>query len=168
MCLDPGACVALKGRSFRKIDLCNTFDTCKFNVMQSRREMEMKTNLYGQLLGGALITTLIVSGAAAHHGWSWAEEDQLELKGVIRALYIGPPHPTLDVETAADGLWRVELGNPRQTERAGFVEGAAKVGDEIVALGNRSSDPSEKRMKAVRITVGGKTFDIYPDRIKTN
>ncbi len=126
------------------------------------------TNLYGRLFSAAALMTLIVSGAAAHHGWSWAEADQLELKGVIRALYIGPPHPTLDVETANDGLWRVELANPRQTERSGFVEGSAKIGDEIVALGNRSSDPGEKRMKAVRITVGGKTFDLYPERIKTN
>ena len=128
----------------------------------------MMMNWYGRIVGAAVVTMLIVSGAMAHHGWSWAEADQLELKGVIRALYIGPPHPTLDVETADDGLWRVELGNPRQTERSGFVDGSAKIGDEVVALGNRSSDPSEKRMKAVRIAVGGKTFDIYPERIKTN
>lgn len=87
---------------------------------------------------------------------------------MIRELCIGPPHPTLDVETANDGLWRVELGNPRQTERSGFVHDSAKIGDEVVALGNRSTDPGEKRMKAVRIAVGGKTFDIYPERIKTN
>ena len=61
---------------------------------------------------------------------------------------------------------RVELGNPRQTERSGFVEGSAKAGDAIVVLGNRSLDPSEKRMKAVRITVAGKTYDIYPERIR--
>ena len=38
----------------------------------------------------------------------------------------------------------------------------------IVATGNRSEDRNEKRMKAVRIVVAGKTFDIYPERIKTN
>jgi hypothetical protein len=131
-------------------------------------EADIMMNLYGRFLGGAIFMTAIVSGAAAHHGWSWAEADQIELKGVIRELYIGPPHPTLDVETANDGLWRVELGNPRQTERSGFVHGSAKIGDQVVALGNRSTDPGEKRMKAVRIAVGGKTFDIYPERIKTN
>lgn len=128
----------------------------------------MTMNLFCRLLSGAMLTILVISGAAAHHGWSWAEADQLELKGVVRDIYIGPPHPTLDVETANDGLWRIELANPRQTERSGFVQGVAKVGDEITALGNRSSDPKEKRMKAVRVTVGGKTFDIYPERIKTN
>ncbi|MNT99397.1 hypothetical protein D3C72_2422300 [compost metagenome] len=59
------------------------------------------------------------------------------------------------------------MGNPRQTERSGFVEGVAKVGDQIVVLGNRSLDPSEKRLKAVRVSVAGKTFDIYPERIRT-
>ncbi len=128
----------------------------------------MTMSLFNQFLGCALVMMLIVSGAAAHHGWSWADADQIELKGVIRDIYIGPPHPTLDVETANDGIWRIELANPSQTKRSGFVEGSAKKGDEIVALGNRSTDPTEKRMKAVRITVSGKTYDIYPDRIKTN
>lgn len=115
-----------------------------------------------------LLGLLFISGAYAHHGWSWAEADQVELSGMIREISMAPPHPTLQVETQNDGVWRVELGNPRLTQRSGFVEGVAKVGDPIVVLGNRSLDPNEKRMKAVRITVAGKVYDIYPDRIQTN
>lgn len=48
------------------------------------------------------------------------------------------------------------------------MEGVAKAGDPIVVLGNRSLDRNEKRMKAVRITVAGKVYDIYPERIRTN
>ncbi|MDR6756072.1 hypothetical protein J2Y48_001362 [Mycoplana sp. BE70] len=114
------------------------------------------------------ITALSATVALAHHGWSWAEEEQTELTGIVRAVVIAPPHPTLDVETASDGLWKVELGNPRQNQRSGFVEGSAKPGDQVVVLGNRSLDRDEKRMKAVRITVEGKVFDIYPDRITVN
>ncbi|PRD41997.1 hypothetical protein C5748_18660 [Phyllobacterium phragmitis] len=128
----------------------------------------MTMNMFSRFLSGGVVAMLIVSGAAAHHGWSWAEAEQIELRGTIRDIYIGPPHPTLDVETADDGVWRVDLANPRQTERSGFVEGSAKVGDEVVVLGNRSTDPDEKHMKAVRITVGGKSYDLYPQRIKTN
>ena len=117
---------------------------------------------------GSALGLLLVTGAYAHHGWSWAEADQIELSGTIREISMAPPHPTLRVETKSDGLWLVELGNPRLTERSGFVEGVAKVGDPIVALGNRSLDRSEKRMKAVRITVAGKVYDIYPERIQTN
>ncbi|MDK1488858.1 DUF6152 family protein [Sinorhizobium sp. 7-81] len=120
------------------------------------------------MLGGGVLGLLLVTGAYAHHGWSWAEADQIELSGTIREISMAPPHPTLDVETENDGVWRVELANPRQTERSGFVEGVAKVGDPVVALGNRSLDRSEKRMKAVRITVAGKAYALYPERIRTN
>lgn len=119
-------------------------------------------------LAAVLLSATVATGAAAHHGWSWAEADQIELRGTIKQISMGGPHPTLDVATVNDGVWRVELGNPRQTERAGFVEGVAKPGDQVTALGNRSQDRTEKRMKAVRITVGEKRYDIYPERIQTN
>ncbi|EJC79959.1 hypothetical protein Rleg4DRAFT_1565 [Rhizobium leguminosarum bv. trifolii WSM2297] len=121
-----------------------------------------------RLLAAAMLSAVFATGAAAHHGWSWAEADQIELRGTIEKISMGGPHPTLDIATADDGVWRVELGNPRQTERSGFVEDVAKPGDQVVALGNRSQDRSEKRMKAVRITIGEKRYDIYPDRIRTN
>ena len=103
--------------------------------------------------------------AAAHHGWSWTESGFFRLEGVITAVYIGNPHATLDVD--ADGtFWRVELAPLGPTTAAGFVEGAAKVGDEVTAIGNRSADPNEMRMKAVRVIVGGKTYDVYPARAR--
>lgn len=111
------------------------------------------------------LTALLASPALAHHGWSWAEQEQMELTGTIVEVNMAPPHPSLEVE-AEDGTWRVELGNPRNTEKAGFVEGSASPGDNITATGNRSRDESEKRMKAVQITVDGQTYDIYPERIE--
>lgn len=112
-------------------------------------------------------TVLGASGAAAHHGWSWAESDQTELRGTVREVYIGQPHPTLRVE-ATDGLWVVELGNPQQTQRSGFTAASAAAGDAVVALGNRSRAQNERRMKAVRLTVRGRIYDIYPERIQSN
>ncbi|MDQ2138755.1 DUF6152 family protein [Alcaligenaceae bacterium B3P038] len=109
---------------------------------------------------------LFATSAWAHHGWSWADAEQIQLSGTVKAVQIAPPHPTMDIETANDGVWRVELGNPSQTQRSGFVEGSAKVGDTITATGNRAEDHAEKRMKAVQVTVGGKTYDIYPERIQ--
>ncbi|HEV7319579.1 MAG TPA: DUF6152 family protein [Ensifer sp.] len=117
-------------------------------------------------VAGAFVAMVLAGGAYAHHGWSWAEADQIEINGTIREISMAPPHPTLEVETSGDGMWHVELGNPRQTERSGFVEASAKAGDAIIVLGNRSLDPNEKRMKAVRITVAGKVYDIYPERIR--
>ena len=115
------------------------------------------------LLGGT--AALAAGGAQAHHGWGWAEAEQMELTGTIREVTIAPPHPTLRVE-GPDGMWTVELGNPSQTQRAGFVEGVARPGDRVVARGNRSQDRAERRMKAVRLTLGDRRFDIYPERIQ--
>ena len=110
---------------------------------------------------------LLAGAAVAHHGWSWAEVDQINLTGKLTSISFAPPHPTLELDTA-DGAWRIELGNPGLTQRSGFVEGVVAVGDEITVRGNRSLDPNEKRLKAVRVIVSGKTYDIYPNRIVTN
>jgi Family of unknown function (DUF6152) len=114
----------------------------------------------------ATFGVVIVSSAFAHHGWSWTEDEQSELTGTIEDIYIGNPHAVLMVK-AEDGDWTVELAPPSRTRAAGFDENAAKVGDAVTAIGNRSADQNEKRMKAVQIIVNGKTYDIYPDRIET-
>jgi hypothetical protein len=108
---------------------------------------------------------MMTTATLAHHGWSWAEQEQSQLKGTIKSISMSPPHPMLKVR-AADGLWQVDLGNPNQTARSGFTAESAKVGDAIVVLGNRSLDKTKLHMKAVRITVGDKRFDMYPERIK--
>jgi hypothetical protein len=106
--------------------------------------------------------------ALAHHGWNWAEDQQSELKGTVKSVSMAPPHPSLKV-TASDGKeWLIDLANPNQTERAGFTAASAKAGDAVIVLGNRAKDKSQLWMKAVRITVAGKTYDLYPERIKTN
>ncbi len=112
----------------------------------------------------AAAAALLAVPAAAHHGWSWTDEEQSELMGTIQEIFIGNPHAVLKVE-AEDGLWTVELAPPSRTRASGFDENAAKIGDQVTAIGNRSSDHAERRMKAVQIVVNGKTYDIYPDRV---
>lgn len=116
-------------------------------------------------LAGFLAAAATAGAASAHHGWSWAEADQIELTGTLKSVTISPPHPVLEVDASDGRQWRIELGNPSQTERAGFVEGSAAPGNNVIILGNRSTDPGELRLKAVRITVEGRTYDIYPERI---
>lgn len=119
-----------------------------------------------QLALGAGATGLSLP-AAAHHGWSWAEDAQSTLTGTVETISMAPPHPSLQVK-AGDVVWLVDLGNPNQTERSGFTAASAKPGDAIVVLGNRHKDQSKMHMKAVRITIAGKTYDMYPERIRTN
>ena len=116
---------------------------------------------------GLAVAALCVTAASAHHGWSWAVDEQTTLEGTIEQISFAPPHPMLKV--MADGkTWQIDLGNPRQTERSGFKEGEAKVGDRIIVLGNRHKDASRLHMKAVRITIDGRNYDMYPERIRSN
>ena len=103
--------------------------------------------------------------ASAHHGWGWADGDLVQLTGTIRSIDISPPHPILEVEAEDGTVWRVELGNPGRTQRAGFVEGVTEPGETVTVLGNRSQDHSEARMKAVRITIDGQKYVFYPERM---
>ena len=114
----------------------------------------------------ASVMALISMQAFAHHGWAWAEQEQSELKGTITEISMAPPHPALRVKDQDGRLWQVDLGNPNQTQRSGFSGDTAKVGDDITVLGNRTKEPNKAHIKAVRITVGGKQYDMYPERIK--
>lgn len=124
-----------------------------------------------ELLGVGVLSAFAaaagLTSAAAHHGWSWAEDEQQELRGTIREVYVGQPHPTLRVEVPGEGLWLVELGNPSQTARAGFDANSAQAGDMVLAIGNRARERGERRMKAVRLQVRERTYDIYPERIRS-
>jgi hypothetical protein len=110
---------------------------------------------------------LSVLPALAHHGWAWTEDGFFELTGVVKEVYVGNPHATLDVDVEGV-VWRVELAPPGPTTNAGFTEEVAPAGTEIKAIGNRSQDPNEMRMKAVRVIVNGTNYDVYPSRAPAN
>ncbi|MCC7253138.1 DUF6152 family protein [Hyphomicrobium sp.] len=114
----------------------------------------------------AAVALLSTAPAVAHHGWSWAVDEQTELTGTIQEISMAPPHPTLRVADLDGTVWQVDLGNPGQTARSGFTGESAKPGDAVTVLGNRHRDETKKHMKAVRITIGGINYDMYPDRIR--
>ncbi|GGW71702.1 DUF6152 family protein [Alishewanella tabrizica] len=101
------------------------------------------------------------AAASAHHGWAWTESEQTEMTGTITEIFIGPPHPRLMINTT-EGTWQVDLGNPRQTQEAGFVEGEASVGDTVLIRGHRSAKEEERIIKAVRATIKDKQYTFYP------
>jgi hypothetical protein len=117
-------------------------------------------------LAVALGSLVAVAPAAAHHGWAWAVDEQSELTGTIQEISMAPPHPVLRVADSDGTVWQVDLGNPNQTAKSGFTATSAKPGDTVTVLGNRHRDEAKKHMKAVRITIGGTNFDMYPDRIR--
>jgi len=111
---------------------------------------------------------LVAASAMAHHGWDWAEEKQSQIEGKIETISMAPPHPSLKVRTADGKTWQVDLGNPNQTARSGFTGDTAKAGDAITVLGNRNKDKAKLHMKAVRITLAGRNYDMYPERIQAH
>jgi hypothetical protein len=139
-------------------------------------EEKMRTAMSPDRLNRRRVVLLALAGAvtglslpaAAHHGWTWAEDGQTELRGSLVSLSMAPPHPSLQVKAADGVLWQIDLGNPSQTERSGFTATSAKPGDAIVILGNRHKDKTKMLMKAVRITIAGRNYDMYPERIRTN
>ena len=135
----------------------------RFPELDTIRTFPLNTRVPALVL--ALAAAAASGQATAHHGWAWAEDEQSTLTGKIQSISMNAPHPTLQVADAAGVTWQIDLGNPNQTERSGFAADSAKAGDSITVLGNRNRDRERNHMKAVRITVAGKNFDMYPERI---
>jgi hypothetical protein len=99
----------------------------------------------------------------AHHGWGWAEDEEFELTGSIVAVKLGNPHGELTVDVQGD-TWVVEVGQPWRNERAGLTEEIMALGTVVTAHGHRSLNPEERLMKAERLIIAGRDYNLYPDR----
>ncbi len=99
----------------------------------------------------------------AHHGWSWTTGGNIELTGVIQRVSLGMPHGVVYVD--ADGeIWTVEVGQPWRNERAGLKPGDLAKGVEIRAVGEPSANVGDKLLKAERLYIGKREYNLYPDR----
>jgi hypothetical protein len=105
----------------------------------------------------------VAQGAMAHHGWGWASEEEFELTGKITNVKLGNPHGEVTLDAQGE-KWVVEVGQPWRNERAGLTPELLSVGRLITAHGHRSAKESEKLMKAERVIIDGKSYDLYPDR----
>lgn len=112
----------------------------------------------------ALLAPLLpTSNALAHHGWGWVTDEEFEITGTIRLVKLGNPHGllTLDVKGAA---WTVEVGQPWRNAQAGLQDDMLSVGRLITVHGHRSAKESERLVKAERVIIDGKSYNLYPDR----
>ena len=107
--------------------------------------------------------------AAAHHGWSWAEDDQSTLTGT---------DPD-DLDGAAASLAAGKGGRRRrlagrsgqsQPDRAVGIHGDLRPRRAMPSSCWATATRTRRKMhmKAVRITIAGKNYDMYPERIRTN
>jgi hypothetical protein len=109
------------------------------------------------------VSVFVVQGALAHHGWGWASDQEFVLTGKITSVKLGNPHGELTLE-AEGAKWSVEVGQPWRNERAGLNAGLLSVGRVITVHGHRSAKQSERLMKAERVVIDGKSYNLYPER----
>ena len=125
-----------------------------------------RTSLMQRLLRVAVcgaVAALVSLPAAAHHGWSWAEDVNSELSGVIVAAKLGNPHGELTLDVKGE-KWLVEVGQPWRNEQAGLKDEMLVKGVALTVSGHRHIDPKKKVFKAERVFIQGRKFDLYPDR----
>lgn len=115
------------------------------------------------VLLGLVVGSFLAQGALAHHGWGWATEEEFELTGKITQVRLGNPHGEVTLDVAGD-RWVVEVGQPWRNARAGLSEELLSVGQVITAHGHRSAREGERVLKAERVVIDNKSYDLYPDR----
>ncbi len=117
-----------------------------------------------RLFLGAVGAVALMGPALAHHGWRWTDSGDFELTGIIVTAKLGNPHGVLTVD--ADGeIWTAEVGQPYRNERAGLKDEMFAPGTEVKLLGQRSADEDQLLMKVERVTIAGKNYDLYPNRL---
>ncbi|ATE63185.1 DUF6152 family protein [Rhizorhabdus dicambivorans] len=99
----------------------------------------------------------------AHHGWAWTTGKNIEIAGRVVEAKLGNPHGVviLDVQGAR---WTVEVGQPWRNERAGLKDRDFAAGVRLRIAGEPSADPKARLIKAERIFIGDRRFDLYPER----
>lgn len=115
-------------------------------------------------LGLAALTFVQLGGLAlAHHGWSWTTGGNIELIGIVKSAKLGMPHGVLEVDAEGE-IWTVEVGQPWRNERAGLTPKDLAPGVELTIVGEPSANLEDRLMKAERIYIKGREYDLYPNR----
>jgi hypothetical protein len=112
----------------------------------------------------ALAGALAASPALAHHGWADYQPGETTISGVVQAASLGNPHGVLRVRDADGRVWAVMLAPPAAIARSGLTTPLVPVGAQVSAEGQRHADPLRLEIKTERLTVGARTFDLYPAR----
>jgi Family of unknown function (DUF6152) len=115
------------------------------------------------LLIAAAVGVFFAHGVMAHHGWAWTSDKEFTLTGKITAVRLGNPHGEVTLDAAGE-QWIVEVGQPWRNKRAGLSDELLSVGRIITVHGHRHAKESERLMKAERVVIDGKSYDLYPDR----
>jgi hypothetical protein len=114
----------------------------------------MKRTILVLAIGGALIGT-----AFAHHGWgSYDAANPITVTGPIVAAKYENPHATINVK-GSDKEWTVTLAPTFRMTNRGATADIIAVGKTVAAYGYKSNVEKDE-MRAERITIDGKTYEM--------
>ncbi|SIT04893.1 hypothetical protein [Paracoccus saliphilus] len=95
--------------------------------------------------------------------WSDFEDDLTRLDATITDINILGSDPTLQVR-ASDGVnWTIELGCHSRNRESGLEDAPAIPGDPVSVVGRRTHHFGENRIKAVKLTIGDRDYQLYPE-----
>ena len=113
----------------------------------------------------AAVALLLPQIAFAHHGWGGYLDQEFEISGTVsKPVSLAGPHATMSIKDAEGHEWLLTLAPPPRTSSAGVKDGMFAVGAKVTAHGHRSRDKNKYEVKTERVTVDGKTYNVYPDR----
>jgi hypothetical protein len=110
-----------------------------------------------------VLSVLLAPSILAHHGWGWATDEEFEITGRITDVNLGNPHGEVTLEVEGEA-WTVEVGQPWRNERAGLTDDLLRIGRTMTVHGHRSANQAERLVKAERVVIDGRDYDLYPDR----
>jgi len=118
----------------------------------------------GRLLGAALIGGIMVGGAVisdawAHHGWgSYDAGKVFTMTGPVAMMEWSNPHVHVMVDHAG-ARWEATLAPIFRMQTRGLAPEMLAVGT-VVSIEGYPSTKTPNEMRAERITVAGKTFEL--------
>lgn len=107
-----------------------------------------------------LVVAIALAGpAAAHHGWgSYDAAHPVTVTGPITESKFESPHATIAIR-GGDKAWTVILAPPFRMSNRGASAEIVAVGKTVTAFGYPST-VEKNEMRAERITVDGKTYEL--------
>jgi hypothetical protein len=105
------------------------------------------------------VLALLTGTAFAHHGWgSYDAAKPVTVSGPVVTSKFENPHATITVR-GSDKVWTVTLAPTSRMASRGATQNMIAVGKTISAYGYPSTVEKDE-MRAERITVDGKTFEM--------
>lgn len=95
--------------------------------------------------------------------WAEFKPTDTQLDGVIIDANLDSADPTLKVRGPDGRNWTVELADRRRNQSLGLTRAALLPGDAVHVVGRRTQRFGEQRIKALRLTVEGQSFELFPE-----